>query len=277
MNVRVLIVFIAYIFIVGNSLAADTKGFKSLRIMTEEWPPFQFKEQNKLTGAHIELMEAVLKNLNIGKTTKDIELLPWARAYRSIQEDNNTVLFSMGRNAFREDMFSWVGPLYGSSLVLFSLAKRNIKINSLADLNNYKVAALRDDAGHKRLVAAKIPEKNIKIIHKKDQAFDLLEKERVDLWAIGEVPALALMEQYKRDKSKFKKVFNLTNSVGNWIAFNKKTPKEVIDRFQKEVEKLKKDGTYISILKKYNLPTDSWTNCVELNSCLPTLKKHQIK
>ncbi|MFK7826302.1 MAG: substrate-binding periplasmic protein [Oligoflexales bacterium] len=277
MKAWLLFVCLANIFITGSLSASDINMLKSLRIMTEEWPPFQFKEQDKLTGAHIELMEIVLKNLNIGKSKKDIEMLPWARAYRAVQEDNNTVLFSMARHSSREDLFSWVGPLYGSQVALFSSTDKNIKINSMKELSKYKIAALRDDAGYKRLKSENVPDSNIKIIHKKEQAFDLLEKGRVDLWAIGEVAAIGLMKQYKKDRSKYKKVMEISNSVGNWIAFNKKTPKEIVTRFQKEVEKLKQDGTYLSILKKYDLPTDSWTNCIELKSCLPTLKKHQIK
>ena len=62
-------------------IAATGETFK---IMTEEYPPFNFMEEGKLTGLSTEVVQQLAKK--IGHPEK-IEMLPWARAYGLILQE----------------------------------------------------------------------------------------------------------------------------------------------------------------------------------------------
>jgi len=61
----------------GTSVMAQT-----FKIMTEEYPPFNYSDGGKLSGLAVEVMQAMVKKLG---HPEDIEMLPWARAYGLIQ------------------------------------------------------------------------------------------------------------------------------------------------------------------------------------------------
>ncbi len=92
MKIKKLIVGIicSFLFAAGSSFvfAADFK------IMTEEYPPYNYTEDGKLTGLSSEVMVELTKRLG---HSGDIEVLSWARAYGLIQKKDGLILYSMTR------------------------------------------------------------------------------------------------------------------------------------------------------------------------------------
>jgi len=85
---------------------------QNLRIMTEENAPFNFTSGSSYEGIAVDLLEIMLKDSGRSEIIGNIEILPWARSYQEVQDKPNTLLFSMGRTEFRENLFKWVGPIY---------------------------------------------------------------------------------------------------------------------------------------------------------------------
>ena len=77
-------------------------------IMSEELSPFNHTEDGKVTGFSSEIVLEICERVGHAKT---IQVMPWARAYKSILNEDNKVLFSTTRTANREDLFKWVGPI----------------------------------------------------------------------------------------------------------------------------------------------------------------------
>ena len=67
-----------------------------------------------------------------------IQIYPWARAYREIQDTNNTVVFTMSRTKEREKMFQWVGPIVESDWILVGDGNSSLVINNLDDAKKLK-------------------------------------------------------------------------------------------------------------------------------------------
>jgi len=87
-------------------------------IMTEQYPPYNFEQNGLLKGIATDIMVEMFKRDGSKKTIKDIQLLPWARGYKDVQDKPNTILFAMTRSAEREKMFKWVGPISPTKIVL---------------------------------------------------------------------------------------------------------------------------------------------------------------
>ena len=79
-----------------------------------------------------------------------------------VQKDNNTVLFSMSRTSNREKLFKWVGPVVSAKIVVLAKKSDNYKINSIEDLNKYRIGTVAKDIGEQLLIKNGTNKKNIK-------------------------------------------------------------------------------------------------------------------
>ena len=151
-------------------------------IMTEEWKPYQYEENNIVKGIRTDAVNELLKRLNI----KDkIKIYPWARAYYKIINQENQILFEMTRNAERENLFKWVGPLTSMPYYFFYNTKNPIIINNLNEAKKYKIGVYNEDISHQVLL--KYGFENIDISHDNNTVIKKLEHERVDLIVMDEV------------------------------------------------------------------------------------------
>lgn len=92
-----------------------------ISLVTEEYPPYYYLENNKVIGISAEITGAVSKEARIPYT---ITLYPWARAYAMALHNRNVLIFSLARSPDREDLFKWVGVIASGQFCLFSLKKR---------------------------------------------------------------------------------------------------------------------------------------------------------
>ncbi len=217
-------------------------------IMTEEYPPYNFEQNGVVKGMAIEMMSELMKRTNCKKTAKDIQVLPWARSYKDVQEKPNTILFSMTRSKEREPLFKWVGPISPTKIVLFAKKAKKIKINSPADIKNYPCGAIRDDIGHQLLTKAGIT--NIDLTADMGSNIKKLDTDRITLWAYEENVAKWEMKNTIKNYADFESVYTLL-SADLYIAFNKNTPDAFIQQLQKVFDSMKKDGTIQKIMDKY--------------------------
>ena len=231
---------ILFIIFVNVAVAID--------IMTENYPPFNYKDKNgKITGITTELVREILKSID---EKDNIRLIPWARAYKDIQNKPNKVLFSMTRTTQREFLFKWVGPIANNSWVFYTRADSNIKINSLEDAKNnrYKIGTYLDGANE--LYLKKNNFYNIYSVPDDLLNVKKLIRGRIDLWAAGETQGIYKAKQLGIDPKKIKKVFKIKDTQ-LYIAFSRTTPNSVINLWKNELNNMKKDGRYKAIVDKY--------------------------
>lgn len=129
-----------------------------LTIYTEEFPPFNYRDQEKITGGSTEIVEEIMKRANVDYS---IKLLPWSRAYKLVQQDPNSLIYSISRRKDRENLFIWVGKIAPSNNSIYALKGSNIKISSLNDLNSFKIGTTFDDARDTYLIGKGIPRSQI--------------------------------------------------------------------------------------------------------------------
>ena len=87
-----------------------------LTIYTENNPPWNYKDENRLVGISTKIVQLIQKDLN---SKYDIKLIPWNRAYKKTLKNKNHVLFTTARIKQREDLFHWVGPIAVDKVYLF--------------------------------------------------------------------------------------------------------------------------------------------------------------
>lgn len=236
--------------LLGYSLTAASGD--SIKILTEEFPPYNFTENGKITGFSTEVVEAVLKEI---KVQGDFQSMPWARAYQTAQATPSTLIYSIGRTKEREKLFKWVGVIAPADYYLFSWHGRNLKLDVLEDAKKYQTGTVNEDVGEQFLVAnGFVKGKNLQSSVKYEFNYEKLKLGRVDLWIMGELTGYYLARQAGDDPTKvLVKAHHLAGlgSEGYYMAFGIKTPDTLVDRFRQGLETIKKNGTFDALKRKW--------------------------
>lgn len=216
-------------------------------IMTENYPPFNYEENGKVVGITTEIVEEIQKRI---EDTRDIKLMSWARAYRDILNKPNKILFSMTRTPQREYLFKWVGPVSDNSWVFYAKADSNIVINSLEDAKDprYKIGTYYQGANEIFLRDNNFD--NLYSVPRDQLNIKKLIRGRINLWAAGETQGLYKAKQLGINPNQIKKIYKIKDTQ-LYIAFSRTTPNSIINQWQNELDKMKKDGTYQKIMDKY--------------------------
>ncbi|WP_167505862.1 substrate-binding periplasmic protein [Desulfosediminicola flagellatus] len=240
-KVNVFLSILAFV-LMSYSGAAFAEDFK---IMTEEFPPFNYTQDGKLTGLSSEVMVELTKRVG---HQMNAEVLPWARAYGLIQRKDGLILYSMTRTEAREELFKWVGPIASNKWVFFTKKGSGIVINSLEDAKKVKaIGAYKEDAAETFLKEQGFT--NIDSVPNDELNVPKLMGGRIDLWIVGELQGIHKAKQ-KGESDNLEKVFDVKDTQ-LYIAFSKNTPDEVITTWQSALDAIKADGTYDAIVKKY--------------------------
>lgn len=124
----------------------------SLHYLTEEYKPYNYQEQHDPpTGLSVELLHRIWQRLGI--TPQPIRVLPWARGYNLLSNQPDIVLFSTAQTRSRLPLFQWACPIASSPIVLIALKESHIRLQSVQQLDRYRITAIRNDVGEQLLLS----------------------------------------------------------------------------------------------------------------------------
>lgn len=228
------------------------QAIDTIKILTEEFPPYNYTESGRITGFSTEVVQAVLKEIDLHG---EFQSMPWARAYETAQGADSVLIYSIGRNAHREKLFKWVGVIAPTHYYLFSLPGRKLKFAQLDEAKSFQTATVNEDVGEQFLVAKGfVKGKNLQSSVKYEFNYEKLKHGRVDLWIMTELVAVYLARQAGDDPARMLARSYRINDLGSdgyYMAFGPKTPDALVERFSKGLEAIKSNGTYDALKKKW--------------------------
>jgi polar amino acid transport system substrate-binding protein len=209
-------------------------GPETITYLTEDYPASNYVEDGRLKGIATDLLKVVWKDLGVPE--QPIQVMNWARAFRQTETTPGTMLFAMTRNAERESLFQWVGPIYHGFYILVSRAGREAPLKSLADAGRYRVAVLRQDIGQRLLTGAGVAEERLEKVDHVRQLIQMLEAGRVDLICVYADTLRIYNLQQRLDPARFKQELVAAETV-LYFAFNKATDPRLVARFQAALDR----------------------------------------
>ncbi|MEO8060509.1 MAG: transporter substrate-binding domain-containing protein [Burkholderiales bacterium] len=235
----------------GSALAASAT--EPIRIVTEEFPPYNMTDKGKVTGLSTEVVEAVLRE--IGEPA-NIQSMPWARAYEIALNAPNVLIYSITRTAQREPLFKWVGAIAPSDWYLFARRGSTATLTSLDEAKALQTATVNTDAGEQYLVSKGfVIGKNLQSSNKYEFNYEKLRLGRVDLWVANDLVAHYLSRQAGDNPDtllvRALHLPDLGNNDGQFMAFSLKTPDSTVERFRQGLATIKRNGTYERLKKKW--------------------------
>lgn len=232
----------------GAADAADA----ALRILTEEFPPYNYTEGGKVVGLGTEVVQAVLAQLGL---QGQIQSMPWARAYETARSTPGVLIYSIGRTPERDKLFKWVGVIAPANYYLFGQPGRAYQIDSLEAAKRYRIATVNEDVGEQFLVAQGfVKGQNLQSSVKYEHNYEKLKLGRVDLWIMSELTASYLARQAGDDPAKtLTKVYRIPelSGEGYYMAFGRQTPDATVARFRQGLEAIHRNGDFERLQKKW--------------------------
>ncbi len=224
-----------------------------IKMMVDNYPPYTMEIDGELKGLSVEVLDAILKQMNSKQEIKDVEILSWSDAYSTALNEKNSMVFSTTRTKSREKLFKWVGPISKTTIGLIALKDKNIIIKQILDLKNYKIGAIIKDIGETLLLENKIPKQNINSVDSVNGIatnFYRLERDKIDLYAIETKVAKYASELNGYNPDDFETVHILEKNE-LYFAFNKQTSNDIISKWQKALNTIKSNGIYDKIINNY--------------------------
>lgn len=214
-----------------------------LRVATDAtFPPMEFVENGKMTGFDIELVEALAKTM--GKTVE------WTQIdFKGLIPGLVSKRFDMAVSAIyiteeRAKVVDFGDSYYAGGLVMM-VKNGNTTIKSPEDLKDKKVTV---QVGTKsvKFLRDNFPAAQLVEVEKNDQMFNLVEVGRADAAVTGKPAAY----QYARTRGTLSVIPTQLTTEAYGMAVRRDLP-EVTKKLNEALGKLKADGTYDAIVKKW--------------------------
>lgn len=218
-----------------------------LKFVSAEFPPFTFTQNNKGTGAMYEVVQELARRL--GQSTK-IEFIPWARARIEAEGSDNIGIIPLARTPERENKYTWLIHVLDDPYVLVTKKDSKIDISNMDNAKKLTIGILAGSAAEPLLKGLGFL--NINPATTDIQNVKKLSLGRIDAWAspsscIGQYKEIAGLGA--EDMRKGVVISILHEYIGASKTLDQETQKKWKDAFLK----MKADGTYSKIMKKYNL------------------------
>ena len=242
MTIRRLLAACTAAVICQGAAAQSPVAPPELRLLTEEYPPFNMVVQGKLTGVSTGIVRALMARQRINYT---MEVVPWQRAITTARDVPNACVFSMSRTPERENNYQWIGPLVENEWVLFAREGEVRKPKDLEDARGMRIGSYAGDAivhylrerGHQVDVApadANNPRK--------------LMAGRIDYWATGKLIGFYILQQEAPSDIVPVLSFNKTRM---YLACHRSLDSKLVEQLNAQLGQLARDGSIERIYQSF--------------------------
>ncbi|GAK57441.1 extracellular solute-binding protein family 3 [Candidatus Vecturithrix granuli] len=129
------VIILASVFFCNASSVAQT----SLKIATEEWPPYVYEQDGKITGYSIDILNNVFTEMDV---TVTYHQYPWKRALKGVFSGTSDALFHASKNEERLQYCYYPEEYLAQSRYVFFIRKEDVnrlKFDSFDDLLGHDV------------------------------------------------------------------------------------------------------------------------------------------
>ncbi|MBT4401349.1 MAG: transporter substrate-binding domain-containing protein [Bacteroidetes bacterium] len=240
----------------------------SLTWLTENFPPYNYGQTGSLNGVAVEVLETMFDQMEVNLSQADISLTDWTNAYKAVQDNEGTVLFSMVRSPDRENMFKWVGPIAPHKEVIIAPAGTGIKIVTDADLTHYHFGVVNGYSSYNLLRDRGVDPGKIIEYPGSTELYQAMIDGEVQCISYSEQANLLIPVGLGYLPEDFLPVYTI-NVDQLYYAFNQSVSNSLINLFQEKLDLIKNDkeadgsSTHEKILQKYSVilsGNDSITN-----------------
>ena len=158
-----------------------------VQVVTEIFPPYQ--QQNADAALHGWSVDIVRQIMNAAQLPYSIDVMPWARAYKTASNQPDTLIFSLLRTEEREGKFAWIAPLCPMRISFYTGANRtDVQASDIQSALKYVVGVENGQANYRFLREQGFREsRNLVVVGHNHQLQQMLELSRIDLMLVSDI------------------------------------------------------------------------------------------
>lgn len=223
-----------------------------LRILTEDYPPLNFRANGEITGQAAEVVKELIRRTGTGD---EITMVNWQEGYQAVLEQPDTALFSIVMTPERKDLFQWAGPITVLDTNLYAATGSAIRIASLDEAR--KVGEIATVAGYYSEQILKDEEgfTNLRSYPDEASALRALLDGEVQLLASNNTVIPAVVENIGTSMDEVESVFTISTDM-SYIAFSKETSPDLVTLWQEKLDEMKDEGSFAEIYSRW-IPADT--------------------
>jgi len=241
--------FVASLVIIVLFLPVCVKAEEIVITMLEDFPPYQYVENNQQTGIDIDIIREVCKNLDM---KLKFEAVPWKRALKYAEDGNVSGLVSALKTEEREKFLYYTSePVHIQKNVVIAGKESKIKISSLDDLKGKEVGVLAGFSYGPVIDSLQGLKKTV--CNDQQEMIKILDRGRIDLALGSDGPFW-----FNCKKLGFKDHFEIVYVIAElpaYTAFSMKGSGEkgkvLAEKFSEEIRRLRESGWEKEVIEKY--------------------------
>lgn len=217
-----------------------------LLMFTDDHPPLHYQQGEQMVGFGVDVVQELA--LRAGDVL-EVRQVPFLRAMREATERANLGLFTVLRTPEREDHYQWVGPLMEVESALYSAKGEARQLHSLEEAGAVgRIAVPRKWLAYDYLKQQGLT--NLYGVETPEQMMKLLRLGRTDLVVIDSLSLRALAAEVDMAPSQLRLQLPLMHQA-NYIAFSPQTDKALVQRWQRALDAMKKDGQLAALERRW--------------------------
>ena len=222
-----------------------------LRVVTSEYPPYEYLENGEVRGTHTETVRQVLSSMGY---LPDIRLLPWARAEASARAGTSDMIYSLTYSRDLGRHYYFTAPLSQARDVFFKLKDRELQWQQLDDLAGLRIG-LSASYSYAPEFMSWLAAGNARVTQISQQSPELtglrmIARGRIDLFICEESVCSYLIEKHLAEFPELSKVGAIPSTVGPKrgfrAAFSRQHPRgeALRDEFNQALNDLRSIDSY---------------------------------
>lgn len=236
---------------------SDSAQARTVRIYTEDYPPYNYLEEGKPAGLSTEIVQHIMDIAGVEYT---IEFQPWARAMITVENEPDTFIYSMRRLPSRESRFLWLGAIVSSHHSVFALKNReDIEVNKLADLIGYFIGTTIHDSRETLLIENGFPVGKLTRISGRDayeRNYMKLRAGRIDVWPMDDAVAYHISRNCGDDPENLLRrvyTFNEGSLHPYYLGTNLLTDPVLAEKIANALVTFKQSDEYEQVLSRWGI------------------------
>lgn len=213
----------------GLAGIASAQDYSQVHVLASEFPPYSFMENDQASGVAVEKAKQLFQQLD---WQPEIRIVPWARAYETALQKENTLIFSMARTPERENQFQWIGELVDFDVNVYVSTKNKVfKPTRVEDLTAGVSAGIGKDVKSNFLESVGV---RVIEVSNETQSISMLDRGRIDFVISDRASFDYRVKSLNLDPQSFVSPFKVEAlSRPLYLAANLNTLPEVVDALRR--------------------------------------------
>lgn len=188
-------------------------------IVTENYPPFNYKEDGDVKGIATERVRQIMDKSGLSYR---ILLLPWTRAFAmaTSQNTDNVLIYSLTRTPEREAQFEWLAKISPADSYLYALPEVAESAKGSLPVDQARATCVFDDAACDVLRGLGFKGKNLIEVADNESASEIrmVYAERAEFFVANPIYLPYRLKQLKIPEDTFKAVRLVRSGEGYYLA-----------------------------------------------------------